>query len=787
MPAYSQIKIERLKRKVSPYLQKAKDLYESGHFEAAEREIRHAKKELSKENAAPPILMIHIAKLLNNIGNGYTQSEKFEESFNCLSKAFELMLTYKASTQNIRLTFSNLINPALFCCEFDYLKDKIKYLSEIPMPKEFKDLLLRTSKSIKNLENNEPDVKITPPECCGSQSTKRLCDYIYMPNALERVPVQLGIDLSLFDHQTLSCSISIEPDKGVKISDVYKTDSWKKFGLSEAKQKKQFTPNLVLFLSENGHIPMNSIKVKNQFGQSVDFDFKEVFAEVTIPSSYPRFGGTFGRKRRIPKLKSFKYFRGKAGIIEWELKSEPYCVELKVKNLEKVKSPSCTFSIALGFLTPFKTVNLRNSSLNISEKLKLTACSQKRIPYFNDQKEPGAFFSVSLPISLSAKQFVEGWVPKKISGTSKFEITNPSETIYPDYSIFGLLLNYIIIPGNKSISITEWEQPIPTGLAHFIMDKQFGFPPLCAYTIANNSEKEIITEMTTEIEGFSNRQEDIKQVLPYSIGNINHTPLLNKNAMKLRDTSPASLKAAVSINGNIALKNTFQVQMLAPETMIWEILNPFTQEVYNLHDFIAAWVTPHCMEVEKLVARAKEKHPQKQLFGYSGNSLQAVGNLYSQCEAIFLAVKETGITYVNASNCFGWNEPYAYQRVKLPTTTLISRSADCIDGTVLFASLLEHVGIQPIIILLPNHALVGWKKVKDSMDFEFLETTVIPSCDFKNAIEAAKKRIEATLDYFRETHQPIRPNLTFNEAVEMLYIRIIDVAKMREKKVFPRS
>ena len=404
------------------------------------------------------------------------------------SKALDFKLTYKEEVQSVEGTFSNLIVPALFCCEFEYLKDKIELLSVIPLPEPFTALLKQTSEEIRKIENNEPEFHVAGIQTGGAQSTQRIGDNTYLPNALETVPVQLRTELSLIHHQTL-CLISIEPDKEFKIPAVYETDSWKK--LSHYRIKKQFTPNLILFLSGNAHIPLNYLKVKNQFGQSIDFDFKERFTEVTIPSSYPRFGATIGRSRRIPKLKTFKCFRGKAGVIEWELRNgDSYEVQLIVKNTGKERaSKICTFALALGVLTPFKTVKLTKSTLKLSEKLKLTGSVQKKISYFEDQKAPGAVFSVDLPVSLSPEQFAGGWVPKKADDINGFVITNPSETTYPDYSIFGLGVNYIISPENQSISTRQREQPIPTGLAHLILDKQFGFPPLCSYNIANNSKE----------------------------------------------------------------------------------------------------------------------------------------------------------------------------------------------------------------------------------------------------------------------------------------------------------
>ena len=90
-------------------------------------------------------------------------------------------------------------------------------------------------------------------------------------------------------------------------------------------------------------------------------------------------------------------------------------------------------------------------------------------------------------------------------------------------------------------------------------------------------------------------------------------------------------------------------------------------------------------------------------------------------------------------------------------------------------------------MLIPNHALVGWKKIKDSIEFEFLETVAIPYLDFNSAIKAAKERIEAALEYLRETNKQTMPEITFEEAVSLRYIRMIDIAMTREQKIFPRN
>ena len=80
-------------------------------------------------------------------------------------------------------------------------------------------------------------------------------------------------------------------------------------------------------------------------------------------------------------------------------------------------------------------------------------------------------------------------------------------------------------PETLSVTTFEWEQPVPTALAHLLLDKKFGFPPLCQYQIINNSDKEMMLTFKTKIGKFTEKLEEAKRILPYSTEKVNHTPL----------------------------------------------------------------------------------------------------------------------------------------------------------------------------------------------------------------------------------------------------------------------
>lgn len=116
--------------------------------------------------------------------------------------------------------------------------------------------------------------------------------------------------------------------------------------------------------------------------------------------------------------------------------------------------------------------------------------------------------------------------------------------------------------------------------------------------------------------------------------------------------------------------------------------------------------------------------------------------IYVQTKAIYDALKnDYKISYVNSSISY----PNGTQKIRLPTDALSLGSANCIDGTVLFASALENISLEPIICLIPGHAFVGWKRWTGAIGkYEFLETTMIGSSTYE---EAYKKGLAEFTQY----------------------------------------
>jgi len=107
-------------------------------------------------------------------------------------------------------------------------------------------------------------------------------------------------------------------------------------------------------------------------------------------------------------------------------------------------------------------------------------------------------------------------------------------------------------------------------------------------------------------------------------------------------------------------------------------------------------------------------------------SMTRADNVWDYLQIIFGDLQDRGLNYVNvASNFFDGS-----QQVLLPEEVVANGGGNCIDGTLLFAALLENMGVRPVITFLPGHALIGVESNPTTVDNYWpLETTLMGNSD----------------------------------------------------------
>ena len=287
-------------------------------------------------------------------------------------------------------------------------------------------------------------------------------------------------------------------------------------------------------------------------------------------------------------------------------------------------------------------------------------------------------------------------------------------------------------------------KPLPTGVYN-LLDPETD--PLLTVTVANESREPRRVCVRVYIEGLSAEEVHTVEIDPRKQATFRLLPtLLPERSRMITEVQRATLHiVAEDLDGKTESHDTESIVCLARTSSFNAVCRPDTGQVVDLSHYYGAWVTPRAEPVQERVRRAADLMPNRQICGYQDDP----ESVTLQVEAIYRALKEAGITYINSVIDYGAPPGQAIQRTRLPRESLAGRAANCIDGTVLFASLLEGASLNPAIVLIPGHALVGWESWDGSDEWSFLETTMIGSHDFEAACRSGQKQYDEARTYGR--------------------------------------
>ena len=279
--------------------------------------------------------------------------------------------------------------------------------------------------------------------------------------------------------------------------------------------------------------------------------------------------------------------------------------------------------------------------------------------------------------------------------------------------------------------------PLPTGAYH-LMDHETD--PLLSVLVENTSTDIRRVCIKAFIEGLSAQAVRTVEVKPRQQVTLNLQPtLFPERAKAITEIQRATLHViAEDLDGKIESHDTYAITCLARTASFNAVQRPETGELLDLSHYYGAWVTPHTESVQERIRRSVELMPDRRMLGYQGDP----DIVPQQVAALYESLREADIVYVNSVIDYGAPPGLVTQRTRLPRESIAARSANCIDGTVLMASLLEGVSLNPAIVLVPGHAFVGWEVWDGADEWRFLETTMIAAGDFEAASQSAQRQYE---------------------------------------------
>jgi hypothetical protein len=77
----------------------------------------------------------------------------------------------------------------------------------------------------------------------------------------------------------------------------------------------------------------------------------------------------------------------------------------------------------------------------------------------------------------------------------------------------------------------------------------------------------------------------------------------------------------------------------------------------------------------------------------------------------------------------------------MPEASLRDVSANCIDGVVMYASLFENLGMEPVVLLVPGHAYVGVRVSPRNSKYLYIETAITGRASYEESVAAAARGV----------------------------------------------
>ena len=200
----------------------------------------------------------------------------------------------------------------------------------------------------------------------------------------------------------------------------------------------------------------------------------------------------------------------------------------------------------------------------------------------------------------------------------------------------------------------------------------------------------------------------------------NYEALKNNN-----QAEPVSVAVKVEMNDKDLGQRvrTFSVRSIN------ECLLGYVTNGTKFHDtgiFFAAYVNEENPMIDKLLREALNTRIVNRFLGYQGGNAEVVDK---QVYALWNVLQKRNFRYSSVSNTSLSSNVVFSQRVRTFDDALESSQINCVDGSVLFASLLRAINIEPILVRTPGHMVVGYYTDAGRKNKNFLETTMIGDVD----------------------------------------------------------
>ena len=205
--------------------------------------------------------------------------------------------------------------------------------------------------------------------------------------------------------------------------------------------------------------------------------------------------------------------------------------------------------------------------------------------------------------------------------------------------------------------------------------------------------------------------------------------------LAVKQTVPEMLSFKVTIDNKTDPERTVHLQVRP----INECVYYFIDSMGNLYDvsyLFAAYVNENHPIVSQILKEAIASKIVDSFSGYYGDK----DDVMKEVEAIWETLKKRHMHYITAAANADADNPYiGAQYIRLLGESINYGQANCVDGSVLMASIFRKVGLNTSLIVLPDHMFVSVNLDQEGKETIYIETTMLNDSSLDEAIEEGHK------------------------------------------------
>jgi hypothetical protein len=214
----------------------------------------------------------------------------------------------------------------------------------------------------------------------------------------------------------------------------------------------------------------------------------------------------------------------------------------------------------------------------------------------------------------------------------------------------------------------------------------------------------------------------------------------------------------------------------ATSEAIYGVRYPKAADDLDLNWIFAGYVNEDSRVVNDVLKLAKQTGVVASFDGYRSGDREQI---YAQVFAVWNALQRRGIKYSNLNPKQHADPRIFSQYVRSVEQSWNGQKANCVDGSVLLASVLMKIGIRPVLVVLPRHMLLGFYANPAQDEIVYLETTMIGDVPVDGSKESLRRSLQNFEAAMAEGERQFSASESrFSEARNYDF-QLIDVAKAR--------